>query len=101
MSLIKTVGKEYGEFGIEGVVLRVDVRGERNGSKVQYSYLCGSIADLLTSLPSVLGVLMFTRGEIKNAGVFAPEGIMDPKIFFRELVKDIPIREITDAPVEV
>lgn len=100
-SLIDTVVTEYGEFGIEGVVLRVDVHGEKNGSPVHFSYNCGSNADLLTSLPSVLGALMLARGEIKTSGVFAPEGVVDPKVFFRELIKDIPVREISDAPIGV
>jgi len=41
---------------------------------------------------------MLARGQIKGAGVFAPEGIVDPKMFFAELVKDIPVRALTDEP---
>ena len=100
-SLVDAVVTEYGVFGVEGVVLRVDVRGEKNGGPVHFAYNCGSNADLLTSLPSVIGALMLARGDIKEAGVFAPEGVIEPRIFFQELVKDIPVREISDAPIEV
>jgi saccharopine dehydrogenase (NAD+, L-lysine-forming) len=91
----------YGEFGVEGVMLRVDVRGEKNGNPAEYSYTCGSTADQLTALPSVICALMFARGQIKGSGVFAPEGIVDPKIFFAELQKDIKVREIASLPISL
>lgn len=90
----------YGEFGIEGLALRVDVAGEKNGKRVRFSYTSGAATDLLTSLPSVIGALMLARGQIRGAGVFAPEGIVETKTFFSELVKDIPVRALTDQPLD-
>jgi len=49
----------------------------------------------------VLGVLMFPQGQIKGKGVFAPEGIVDPKIFFQELIKDIPVEETKAEPISL
>jgi saccharopine dehydrogenase-like NADP-dependent oxidoreductase len=100
-SLVDETLRLYGEFGIEGVVLRVDVRGEKGGKPFQYSYGAGSNADLLTALPSVLAALMFCRGQIKGAGVFAPEGIVNTDIFFKELVPDIPVTEIVEGPISL
>jgi len=77
LALVDDTLQKYGDFGIEGVVLRVDVRGKKAGKAFQYSYGAGSNADLLTALPSVLAALMYCRGEIKGAGVFAPEGIVN------------------------
>jgi hypothetical protein len=44
---------------------------------------------------------MFGRGEIIGKGVAAPEGIVDPKAFFRQLIKDIPVEETTVEPVVI
>ncbi len=94
-SMIKEVVDLYGEFGIDGVSLRVDVRGEKNGRFAQRSFRCRAAADLITSLPCVLGALMIIEGKIKKAGVYAPEGIIDCDIFFEMLKKDIPVEEIS------
>ncbi len=101
LALVDDTLQKYGDFGIEGVVLRVDVRGKKAGKAFQYSYGAGSNADLLTALPSVLAALMYCRGEIKGAGVFAPEGIVNTDIFFKELVKDIPVTEIIEGPISL
>jgi saccharopine dehydrogenase-like NADP-dependent oxidoreductase len=95
-TMIQDTVEMYGEFGVEGVCLRVDVKGEKDGRPMQVSYRCCSAeADLLTSLPSVLGALMVVNGKIKKTGVCAPEGIVDQKHFFDLLRKDIPVEEIT------
>jgi len=43
---------------------------------------------------------MLARGQIKGAGAFAPEGIVETKMFFSEMVKDIPVRALTDRPLD-
>ena len=94
-SMIEETVDRYGEFGIQGVALRVDVKGEKNGRPAQYSYrCCHSEADLLTALPAVLGAAMLVNGQIENTGVCAPEGIVDSKVFLDQLKKDIPVEEI-------
>ena len=95
-AIISEVG-QYGNFGLTGLALRTEVKGERQGKPVRYVYGCGAAADLITMLPAVLGVLMFTRGQIKGAGVFAPESIVDPKIFLQELTRDIPVWETEET----
>jgi saccharopine dehydrogenase-like NADP-dependent oxidoreductase len=95
-TLVQETLDQYGEFGVQGVALRVDVKGEKNGKSAQHSYrCCASEADLLTALPAVLGAAMLVNGQIKNTGVSAPEGIVDSKVFFDLLKKDIPVEEIT------
>jgi saccharopine dehydrogenase-like NADP-dependent oxidoreductase len=85
----------YGEFGVQGVALRVDALGVKNGKLAQVSYRCSSPeADLLTALPAVLGAMMVVNGQIKSTGVCAPEGIVDSRVFFDLLKKDIPVEEI-------
>jgi saccharopine dehydrogenase-like NADP-dependent oxidoreductase len=92
--ILKTMNS-YGEFGIEGVCLRVDVKGEKDGARAQYSYRCGGAADLLTALPAVLGTLMILNGDVKTKGVLAPEGVIPQDIFFDLLTKTIPVEEIS------
>jgi len=93
MEMVADVMNAYGDFGIEGVVLRVEVRGSKDGRPARCSYGCGAAADLLTALPSVLGALMVVRGQLTGPGVFAPEGVVNQEIFFKELVKSIPVEE--------
>jgi saccharopine dehydrogenase-like NADP-dependent oxidoreductase len=94
-AMVRETLEQYGEFGLEGVCLRVDVRGEKGGRPAQCSYRCCGAADLLTSLPSVLGAMMIVDGEVKKKGIFGPEGVIDQKIFFDRLKKDIPIEKIS------
>ncbi len=94
-ALFTEVWEKYGEFGIEGVVLRTEVRGEKDGRPMRHVFGSGGPADKLTALPSVIGALMYLDGKIKGPGVFAPEGIVDPDIFFKEFTKDFPLEETT------
>lgn len=93
VNMVSEVVGTYGEFGIEGVVLRAEVRGAKDGRPARFSFGCGAAADVLTALPSVLGALMLVRGQMTGPGVFAPEGIVDQEKFFKELSKDIPVEE--------
>lgn len=93
LNMVSEVVNCYGEFGIEGVVLRAEVRGAKDGRPARFSFGCGAAADVLTALPAVLGALMLVRGQLTGPGVFAPEGIVDQETFFEELSKDIPVEE--------
>jgi saccharopine dehydrogenase-like NADP-dependent oxidoreductase len=94
-TMIQETVDRYGEFGVQGVALRVDALGQKNGKPAQVSYRCSSPeADLLTALPAVLGAVMLVNGQIKKTGVCAPEGIVDSGVFFDLLKKDIPVEEI-------
>jgi saccharopine dehydrogenase (NAD+, L-lysine-forming) len=94
-SMFQETVDRYGEFGIQGVALRVDVKGEKDGNPAQHSYrCCHKKADVLTALPAVVGAVMVVNGQIKNTGVCAPEGIIDSKVFFEMLKEEIPVEEI-------
>ena len=98
---LNEVVTKYGEFGIEGVVLRVEVKGEQQGKSVRYSYGCGAPADFITAFPAVVGAWMVLGSHLKEKGVFAPEGIIEPKDFFRELIKEIVVDETRVEPISV
>jgi saccharopine dehydrogenase-like NADP-dependent oxidoreductase len=44
---------------------------------------------------------MLLNGEIKEKGVFAPEGIVDPTAFFKKLTEEIPVEESKTEPIFV
>lgn len=93
-ALATEADERYGEYALEGVGLRVEVKGESQGKKTCYSYgvACRS-AVFCTSLPAALGALMIAAGEVKERGVFPPEGVIDSKKFLQEIAKDIEIFE--------
>lgn len=82
-----------GEYSL-GVALRAEVRGRKGGRVVRRTYgaLCRS-AVTATALPAALGVLGVARGEIHGKGVFAPEGVIEPGAFLREVGKEVEILE--------
>lgn len=41
----------------------------------------------LTGIPAVIAAAMLACGEIKQPGVHAPEGVIDPEPFFKELAR--------------
>jgi len=86
--------EKYGEYALTGVGLKVRVKGESGGKTTCYTYgvACRS-AVLSTALPAVLGALMVARGEVKERGVFAPEGVIDSSEFLKEIAKDIEVLE--------
>jgi len=96
VSWVKEAKEKYGDFGVEGAVLKVEVKGLKQGKRCRYTYFARCPAEtLITSLPMVLGTLLLTRGQIRRKGVFAPEGIVDPGVFIEELGKDIFLQEYT------
>jgi len=95
ISALATEAEErYGEYALEGVGLKVRVKGESQGKVTCYSYgvACRS-AVVCTALPAALGALMVARGEVKERGAFAPEGVIDPNKFLKQIVKDIEVLE--------
>lgn len=95
ISALATEAEEkYGEYALEGVGLKVKVKGESQRKMTSYSYgvACRS-AIVCTALPAALGALMVASGELKERGVFAPEGVIDSKKFLEEIAKDIEILE--------
>lgn len=93
-SWLQKTREQLGDFGIEGAMLRVEIKGAKQGKPRRYTYFVSCPEEtLITSLPMVLGTLMLMRGQIKKKGVFAPEGIIDSEIFLKELAKDMKIQE--------
>lgn len=82
--------------------LRVVVAGKRGGRHVSVAMEAWtdhtvrpqfSAVARDTGFPAAIAALMLARGEIRGAGVAAPENVIPPKPFFRELEKrDIRIR---------
>ena len=90
-TLTKILSPILGVFSIGGTadksVFRIDCYGEHEG-KPRHNYYTGvgHIAEI-TSMPLVEGALMLARGEIKKAGVFAAEAILEPDDFLPRIAK--------------
>jgi saccharopine dehydrogenase-like NADP-dependent oxidoreductase len=69
------------------------VIGEKNGRKVEYVLDCISGVHsrwgvhCATQVPPSIAAQMQAKGMIKEPGVWAPEQVIDPEYFFRELSK--------------
>lgn len=87
-SLLKRVLRSLsGSLTSEGEIVkasRVIVKGAKGGDKVTYTYdRIGN--DWEAGIALSIGAQMVARGEVKEKGVFPPEGCMDPQKFFLEL----------------
>ncbi|MEX2707184.1 MAG: saccharopine dehydrogenase NADP-binding domain-containing protein [Candidatus Freyrarchaeum guaymaensis] len=74
--------------------IKVEVIGEKQGEKMQYTY--DTVSDsvrLGTAIPAALGTIMILRGEVKVDGVLAPEGAIDSKMFISEIKNETKIYE--------
>jgi lysine 6-dehydrogenase len=61
------------------------IRGEAQGKTIEYSYeVVSSTTPLVTTVPAAIIALMVSRKEIKHKGVHAPEGVVNPDMFFKE-----------------
>lgn len=88
-SLLKKVVRNLGgSLTIGGSVKasRVIVKGRKGGDKVTYTYdRIGNEWEAGVALS--IGAQMVARGEVKEKGVFPPEGCIEPQKFFEELRK--------------
>ncbi len=67
--------------------MKVIVKGEREGKQVTYtSDIVGRTAPG-TGIAASIAALMLYSGDIKVKGVVAPEGCIDPEIYFPALLK--------------
>jgi len=75
--------------------LRVAVTGEKDGGKMTQTYGFVDVChETETYIPPSLGALLIGRKAIKDKGVFAPEGCIDPEPFLRTIVeKGVPLYE--------
>ena len=65
----------------------VEVRGSIDGDPAKYTYRAADRMYKQTGGPASIGAQMLALGEIKAAGVLAPEACVDPLPFFAELAK--------------
>lgn len=101
ISALATEAEErYGEYALEGVGLKVKVKGESQGRRVCYSYgVASRSAVSCTALPAALGALMIATGKVKKRGVFAPEGAIDSRAFLKEIARDIEVLETKEKSI--
>lgn len=67
--------------------LKVVVKGKKDGSYIQYTAdIAGRMAPG-TGLPAAIAAGMLAKGMIKEKGVVAPEGCIDPAYFLSEFIK--------------
>ena len=65
----------------------VVVKGREGKRKVTYTYRFGGHQSPGTAIAGSISAQMLYRGDIKVKGVVAPEGAMDPKVYFTEFAK--------------
>jgi saccharopine dehydrogenase (NAD+, L-lysine-forming) len=68
-----------------GIGLKVKVMGEFDAKETTGSYACAGDVRPLTAIPLSIAALMVLREDIKEKGVFAPEGVIESETFLREL----------------
>jgi len=75
---------------------RVELIGKKNGKKTRWAYETVVESNrewqikataIWTGIPASIAGLMLARGEVKQGGVFPPEGILDSQRFMAELAK--------------
>jgi saccharopine dehydrogenase-like NADP-dependent oxidoreductase len=72
------------------------VLGEKDGKPTRISYGVAGAMGPLTGTPASIITQMIGSGQISAKGVFAPEGVVDPDVFYAELAKrgiTVTIRE--------
>jgi saccharopine dehydrogenase-like NADP-dependent oxidoreductase len=71
--------------GIPASSVRVEVIGRQNGASKSLVLSATDTMGKLTGIPAAIGAAMLARGEIEQPGVYAPEGVIEPVLFFKEL----------------
>lgn len=67
--------------------LKVVVRGKRKDKELEFQAdIVGRMAPG-TGLPCAIGTVMMAKGQIKEKGILAPEGCVDPKEFITEFIR--------------
>jgi len=66
---------------------KIIVKGYKDGDPVAYTYSSSGRMAPGTGIPASICAQMLARGEISEKGVVAPEGCVDPVVFFRKFSK--------------
>jgi saccharopine dehydrogenase-like NADP-dependent oxidoreductase len=73
--------------GIPVSTVRVEVTGRQNGASERFVSSATDTMGKLTVIPAAIGAALLARGEIKQPGVYAPEGVIESVPFFKELAR--------------
>jgi len=65
----------------------VNVRGNKDGAACEHSFMYRGRMSDWTGTPAAIGAVMLGQGEALTLGVLAPEGCLDPVLFFHEMSK--------------
>lgn len=76
--------------------IRVEVQGTKGGNKTKIIFASTGEMSEGTGIPVSIGAQLLAKGKIKEKGVFAPEGCVDPQDFIAEFMK-----RGLEAPVEM
>ena len=86
--------EERGNSGKPWFSWKNEAIGEKYGKTVGFAYgppkdYKGESMEIFTSVCAVVGMLMMIRGEttIKEKGIFAPEGLIEPKEYLLRVIK--------------
>jgi len=94
----KVIHSIEGLFRMGGIAFsgaRVDVIGMKDGAQKRISYTTVDKMGRPTGIPAAIGAVMLAQGGMP-AGVFAPEGCLEPGPFFAELAKrDIKVERFS------
>lgn len=76
---------------------RYEVKGEKDGKLTNYIYIpkASVLSPVVSGTSSSIAARMIGRGNVKEKGVTAPEGCIDPKPYLSELLRK-GIMEITE-----
>lgn len=100
-SLSMDIAREFFKFDVVEPLfeMRVSVSGKKAGYPAGYVYKFSEVGhEFVTAASLVAGIMMLGRGQVKEKGVYAPEGCIDPSIFLREITgKKIIIHEISQT----
>lgn len=85
LEMWKTIPKGR-DNGPQSSGLKVIVKGEKDGKKITYTAdMAGRMAPG-TGLPAAMAALMMADGKVKEKGVVAPEGCIDPATFLKMFI---------------
>ncbi len=90
-----------GDLGEYTSGVKVVVRGTVDNEPTTYTYDLGGNTGPGTGIPASIGAQMIARGDVKETGVVAPEGCIDPEIYLSEFVKRKAVIYENKMPTDV
>ena len=83
--------------------MRVAVSGKKGKNPTKSVYKFSDVGhEFATAISAVIGAIMLGRGQVKEKGVFAPEGCIEPEIFLKEIKENgVVIQEMYQTSAEL